>query len=187
MDEKLNRQDWLSAGLEALAAEGPDGLRIMSIAEQLGVTKGSFYWHFRNLDEFQLSLLEEWEQRHTQQIIQYVEKKGGDSSTKLHNLMNATVGADARLALAIRSWANTHAVAREAQDRVDHDRVVYLTRLLTPLGWSVGEAQTLARWMYCALIGHFNLQGKPLISKQIDLILDIVKPKTNNVRKVRKQ
>jgi AcrR family transcriptional regulator len=182
MDDKLNRNHWLSAGLQALAAEGAEGLRIMPIAQQLGVTKGSFYWHFENLDDYQSALLNEWEQRHTQQIIHYVEGKGGDALTKLRNLMSVTVSADARLAQAMRSWANTNPKVQKALARVDQARLSYLIGLLREFGWSADKAETLARWSYCALIGHFSLQGPPIVAEQIELILETLTPKPVNRR-----
>jgi AcrR family transcriptional regulator len=183
MDDKLNRDHWLSAGLQALAVEGAEGLRIMSIAQQLGVTKGSFYWHFQNLDDYQSALLDEWEQRHTQQIIHYVEGRGGDALSKLRNLMSVTVSADARLAQAIRSWANTNPKVKKALARVDQARLGYLVGLLSAFGWPTDKAETLARWSYCALIGHFSLQGPPIVAEQIKLILEVLTPKPVSTRK----
>jgi AcrR family transcriptional regulator len=185
MDDKLNRQHWLGAGLEVLAAHGLQGLRIMSIAQQLGVTKGSFYWHFSNLDEYQSALLEEWEQRHTRQIIQYVDSQGGDAMSKLRNLMTVTVNADASLAKAIRSWAETNPLVHAAQSRVDHDRLVYLESLIAKLGWADKQAQTFARWMYCALIGHFSLQGPPMLAEQIEFILETLRLRPTKKPKAR--
>lgn len=184
MDDKLNHQHWLNAGLQALAVQGLQGLRIMQIAQQLGVTKGSFYWHFSSLEAYQAALLEEWELRHTQQIIQYVQAQGGNALAKLRNLMTVTVGADPRLAKALRAWADTHPQAQAAQARVDHKRLVYLAGLLAALGWPQDQAQTYARWMYCALVGHFSLQGPPIEAEQIDLILATVVPAA--VRKPRR-
>ena len=183
MDDKLNKQTWLNAGLQTLAAEGSEGLRIMSIAQRLGVTKGSFYWHFQNLDEYQSALLEEWEQRHTQQIIHYIEDKGGEALTKLRNLMMVTVSADARLAQAMRAWANINPKVSDALARVDRARLAYLVGLLVSIGWPNDQAETLARWSYCALIGHFSLQGPPIVTEQIELILETLTPKPTKIRK----
>lgn len=176
MNDRLNLQHWLDAGLRTLAEEGPQGLRIMALAQQLGVTKGSFYWHYRDLDDYQAALLREWEQRHTQQIIRAVEDQGGTPSARLRNLLGLTVNADARLALAIRRWAASHAPAREAQARVDADRVAYVAGLLVPLGWPAEQAQFLARWTYGALIGYFNLQGPTVTPGQMDLLLATLTP-----------
>lgn len=176
MDDKLNKQHWLDAGLQALAGGGPERLRIMPIAQQLGVTKGSFYWHFRNLDDYQTALLAEWELCHTQDVIAYVDGVGGSGLAKLRTLMTATVAADARLAQAIRRWASNHPKAREAQERVDQQRLRYVEGLLIAMGWPILEAQTLAHWLYCSLIGHFSLQGPPIGAAQIELVLRVVTP-----------
>jgi AcrR family transcriptional regulator len=177
MEEKKNRQSWLNAGLKALASEGPDGLRIMLIAEQLGVTKGSFYWHFKNLEEYQLAVLEEWEQSHTQEIIECVEHAGGDAQTKLRNLFAGTISADFSLSRAIRSWSLTHPGVREVQQRVDQKRIDYVAKLLRGIGWSKEDAATLGRWGYCAFIGHATLNGPPVTEKQLNLILKTMLPK----------
>ena len=174
MDDKLNRQSWLDAGLQRLAAQGPHGLRIMTIAQELGVTKGSFYWHFRNQDEYLAALLEEWERSHTQQIIEHVENIGGDPAAKLRNLLSVTIAADPRLTQAVRSWAHTDPMVGKAVKRVDKKRVVYVAGLIGSLGWSPEDAATLARWSYCALIGHFSLQSPGLTEGQIDLILGTI-------------
>jgi len=177
MNDKLNQERWLSAGLQVLAEEGPEGLRIMPIAQQLGVTKGSFYWHYRNLEDYQSALLEEWEQRHTRQVIHHVEDKGGEAADKLRNLVSISFSADARLAQAIRRWAITNPQAREAQARVDHDRLAYLVSLLRPLGWPQAKAEFLARWLYGALIGYFSLQGPAVGPMQLDLIMGMLTPR----------
>jgi AcrR family transcriptional regulator len=176
MNDKLNQERWLSAGLQVLAEEGPEGLKIMPIAQQLGVTKGSFYWHYRNLEDYQSALLEEWEQRHTRQVIHHVEDKGGEAVDKLRTLMSMSFSADARLAQAIRRWAITNPQAREAQARVDHDRLAYLVSLLRPLGWPQAKAEFLARWLYGALIGYFSLQGPAVGTMQLDLIMNMLTP-----------
>jgi AcrR family transcriptional regulator len=85
MDTKKNRDDWLVAGLDALAHEGAGGLRVMSIAQKLGVTKGSFYWHFNGLEEYLRALIEYWEQCYTQKAIECVENLGDDAHTKLRH------------------------------------------------------------------------------------------------------
>lgn len=177
MEERKSRQSWLDAGLQALASEGPDGLRIMLIAEKLGVTKGSFYWHFKSLAQYQLALLEQWEHSHTEQIIEYVEQAGGEAYTKLYNLFLATVRSDFSLSQAIRSWSLANPSAREVQARVDQKRVEYAAKLLRAIGWSKEEALTLGRWGYCALIGHSALQGPPITDKQVKLILGTLIPR----------
>lgn len=177
MDDRKTRQGWLDAGLQALASEGPDGLRIMLIAEKLGVTKGSFYWHFKSLEQYQLAVLEQWEQSHTEQIIDYVEQAGGEPPAKLFNLFARTISSDFSLSRAIRSWSLANVSVRDVQARVDQKRVDYAAKLLRAIGWSKEESLTLGRWGYCALIGYAALEGPPLTEKQIKLILNTLIPK----------
>jgi AcrR family transcriptional regulator len=177
MDEKQDRQSWLNAGLQALANAGPEGLRIMPIAEQLGVTKGSFYWHFKNLETYQAALLEEWEQGHTQEAIECVESTGGDGHAKLRKLFMGSAVSDLKLGRAIRSWSLTHSGARDVQARVDQKRIAYLAHLLRAKGWPEQDAQTLAHWSYWAFTGYATVDGPPVTASQLELVLQILTPK----------
>ncbi len=176
MEERKTRHSWLDAGLQALASEGPDGLRIMLIAEKLGVTKGSFYWHFKNLAEYQLAVLGQWEHSHTEQIIERVEHAGGNARAKLYNLAT-TVTSDFSLGRAIRSWSLANQDVSQVQARVDQKRIEYTAKLLREAGWSKDEALTAGRWAYCGLIGHSVLSGPPMTEKQIKLILATLVPR----------
>jgi AcrR family transcriptional regulator len=177
MDQKKNRTSWLEAGLSALASDGPDGLRITAIAQRLGVTKGSFYWHFKNLEEYQSALLEEWAQGHTQDAIACVEGMGGDAASKLRKWFIGSVAADFTLARAIRSWSlnNQHACAIQA--RVDQRRIDYLDKLLRDAGWKKDQATTLGHWAYWAWVGYSTLDGPRVTEQQVDLILSFLQPR----------
>ncbi|HEY0846848.1 MAG TPA: TetR/AcrR family transcriptional regulator [Noviherbaspirillum sp.] len=177
MDERKNRESWLGAGLTALAEEGPQGLRIMPIAARLGVTKGSFYWHFKNLEDYQSALLEEWEQCHTQAAIECVERIGGDASTKLRHWITGSVHADFRLDRAIRTWSLTDQRVLKAQGRVDAKRIEYLAKLLCGAGWSRDDARMIGQWTYWAWIGYSTLGNAATSEKQLSLILSILEPR----------
>jgi AcrR family transcriptional regulator len=174
MDEKLNRQRWLTAGLQTLAEVGPEGLRIMPIAEQLGVTKGSFYWHFKNLEDYQNAVLAEWERCYTGDAIQCLEKEQLDPKTKLQTWIIGAAYSDFRLERAIRSWSSNHPAVREIRARVDSDRINYLIKLLREVGWSKEDAHTLGPWTYCAWVGYATLDDVSLSEKQLKLILSIL-------------
>jgi AcrR family transcriptional regulator len=177
MDDKENRQSWLNAGLQGLAMQGPQGLRVMLIAKQMGVTKGSFYWHFKDVAEFQAAVLDEWERCHTRQAIACVEAAGGDAATKLRNVFLGSAGDNFALARAVRAWSLTDAHARDVQTRVDQWRIDYLEQLLRGVGWPVDEAVVLARWSYCAFIGYSTVEGPMVNVKQLELVLGLLVPK----------
>lgn len=124
------RSRWIDAGLEALATGGPDAVRIESLAQALGVTKGGFYWHFNGRGALLAELLDTWEQTLVDEVIERVEAEGGDARSKLRHLF-ALAGAGEvrgllRAELAIRDWARRDAGVRERLRRVDNRRMDYM-------------------------------------------------------------
>lgn len=176
MDERKNRQSWLDAGLHALVTEGPQALKIMPIAEQLGVTKGSFYWHFRNLEEYRLAVLGEWERQRTDSAIECVESDGGDGKARLKKWITGAAHMDFRLESAIRSWAFQDQSAREVLSRVDQKRIDYIVKLLGQLGRSKSDAEAIGRWTYWAWVGYATMDGQAVTDKQIATILSLLIP-----------
>src|SRR5882672_4359513 len=77
------RSTWIEAGLRALAAGGPDAVRIEPLAKALGVTRGGFYWHFADRDALLREMLDTWERAATDEVIERVERKGGDARARV--------------------------------------------------------------------------------------------------------
>ena len=179
MDERLNQQAWLDAGLTKLAEEGPQSLKVMGIAQYLGVTKGSFYWHFSDLQAYKGALLQEWESKHTHDLIQQAGRASSDARVKLRFLLTTALAQKSALGSAIRAWALTDEHVAQAQNRVDQDRLSYVTQVLHEMGWPAADAAALARWIYYAVIGYFNTAGDTLSERDMDLYLamfDVVPP-----------
>src|SRR4029453_6923285 len=80
------RSSWIDAGLRALAAGGPDAVRIEPLAQTLGVTKGGFYWHFDDRRALLEEMLDTWERASVDDVIERVESGGGDARAKLRRL-----------------------------------------------------------------------------------------------------
>src|SRR5437667_12142563 len=77
------RDRWVDEGLRALAAGGPDAVRIEPLAQALGVTRGGFYWHFDDRRALLDEMLDAWEWATTDEVIERVESEGGDARTRL--------------------------------------------------------------------------------------------------------
>lgn len=128
------RGKWIEEGLRALSAGGPEAVRIESLAQALGVSKGGFYGYFRNRDALLTEILDTWEREVTENVIERVENGGGDARTKLGRLFTIAGSGDSPMTgtaaeLAIREWARRdEAVARRLQ-RVDNRRMDYLRTL----------------------------------------------------------
>ncbi|GAB4372617.1 MAG: hypothetical protein Kow00121_15120 [Elainellaceae cyanobacterium] len=102
---KLGQQDWIELGLRVIAENGVEAVRVEPLAKLLNVTKGSFYWHFKNRDELLEALLQEWVSRETERIIEQTETGGGDASQKLLRLLELAVQDNGQIENAVRAWA----------------------------------------------------------------------------------
>ncbi len=173
MDDRLTREDWLTAALGALAREGAPALRVEPLAKRLGVTKGSFYWHFADRPGLLSAVLAEWERRATDAVIVEVEAEVGTAADgaaeRLATLFRLTAGVDGRLERAVRAWATSDNEARAVQARVDGRRRAYLETQFAALGFSAGEAASRARLSYQAVIGRFAMaEDRPVEEQRAD-------------------
>lgn len=121
------RISWIVAGLRALAAGGPDAVRVESLAQSIGVTKGGFYGLFADRNELLTAMLDTWERRSTDEVIERVERAGGDAMTKATRAGILTFGDDLRdVDLAVRDWSRRDGAVAERLRRVDNRRMQYL-------------------------------------------------------------
>jgi AcrR family transcriptional regulator len=125
------RTGWIDEGLRALGAGGPDAVRIELLAKAIGVSKGGFYWHFANRGVFLEELLDMWEQRSLDEVIERVEAEGGDAKAKLRRLFALAASAKGLLKvdLAVRDWARREQTVADRLRRVDNRRMAYLRTL----------------------------------------------------------
>jgi AcrR family transcriptional regulator len=126
------RSKWIEAGLVALAAGGPEAVRIEPLAQALGVTRGGFYWHFDNRRALLDEMLDTWERVVIDEVIERVEREGGDARARLWRLFALAVsggGALLRTELAVRDWARREQAVAERLRRVDNRRMEYMRSL----------------------------------------------------------
>jgi AcrR family transcriptional regulator len=136
------RTSWTDAGLRALAAGGPDAVRIEPLAEALGVTKGGFYWHFKDRRALLQEMLDTWERAVIDEAIETVEAEGGDARAKLRRLFALASGAMVssretsvsarellKIDLAVRDWARREKAVAKRLARVDNRRMEYMRSL----------------------------------------------------------
>jgi AcrR family transcriptional regulator len=125
------RTSWIEEGLRALAAGGPDAVRIEPLAEALGVTKGGFYWHFDDRRALLEEILDTWERVSVDEIIERVESEGGDARAKLRRLSALAASSDEPLSidLAVRDWARREQPVADRLRRVDNRRMDYMRSL----------------------------------------------------------
>jgi AcrR family transcriptional regulator len=153
----LTRQDWINQGLKTLAESGVETVRVEPLAKLMGVTKGSFYWHFKNREDLLEAVLQEWIKLQTHSIIERVEEIGGDATTKLLYLFELAVQDDGQVENAIRAWATNDSKIAALVTQVDQRRLDYTKDLFLQIGFAPSEAMVRARMAYYALVGEFTI------------------------------
>ncbi|MBD1866824.1 TetR/AcrR family transcriptional regulator [Cyanobacteria bacterium FACHB-471] len=154
---KLGQQDWIDLGLKVLAEKGVESVRVEPLAQLLNVTKGSFYWHFKNREELLEAILQDWVSCETDSIIEQVEVAGGDALTKLLHLFELAIQDDGQVEHAIRAWAANDSKVALLLEQVDQRRLSYTKTLFLELGFTPFEAMVRARMVYYALVGEFTV------------------------------
>jgi AcrR family transcriptional regulator len=157
------RSSWIDEGLRALAAGGPDAVRIETLARALGVTKGGFYWHFDGRPGLLEELLDAWERESVDEVIQRVEAGGGDARDKLRRLSAlARSGHEGlrilplQIDLAIRDWARRDKKVARRLRRVDNRRMDYMRSLFGAFCDDEDEVEARCMLAFSLWIGeHF--------------------------------
>ncbi|MEM9880357.1 MAG: TetR/AcrR family transcriptional regulator [Pseudomonadota bacterium] len=149
---RLSDRDWLNAGLKTLAHSGFAALKAAPMAQMLGVSRGSFYWHFKDIGDFQERLLRHWQDKTTDAIIAELDMRQ-HSKERLPDLMARAYAAKPQLDNAIRVWAQNHTLARKYVAKVDKLRIDYIVSLLIAAGLDDAKARPRARFLYAASLG----------------------------------
>jgi AcrR family transcriptional regulator len=149
----LGATDWVEAGLQALADHGVEGIRVERLAKGLGVTKGSFYWHFRDREALLEAMLQLWRRRATLDVIERLNRTAETPVERFRALMRLQFkGTRARqgaaVELAMRLWARRDMAARAAMEEVDDLRLRYIAGLLQDCGTPPHEADARAVLAY---------------------------------------
>jgi AcrR family transcriptional regulator len=154
------RGRWIDEGLNALAAGGPDAVRIEPLARTLGVTKGGFYGHFGDRRALLEEMLDTWERTMVDEVIERVEEEGDDARDRLRRLFAiATSGPGLLKAeLAIRDWARRDKAVAGRVKRVDNRRMDYMRSLFGAI--CSDEEETEAR----CLLAFSLFIGSPFIT-----------------------
>lgn len=179
MAKRLSKDDWIKAGFLALTEAGPKALKAEPLARRLGTTKGSFYWHFDDVQAFQAAMMETWETRAYAEIVTLVEQQG-TAVRKLRELAQiAAAGAPEDFGgiafkPSIRAWARESTEVALAVAQIDTKRMAYVQELFKDIGLTNPE---LTRVLYAAFVGmeelssHDGAANGPALGTLVDLIL----------------
>jgi AcrR family transcriptional regulator len=166
---RLDEGAWLERALEALAAKGPQVLAIEKLCHELGVSRGSFYWHFKNRADFVRRMAEFWDQRFTVAVRDTVAIAQVGPQEKLLLLSQIIQDLDVtRFDLPIRALAAMDPLAAEVVGRADKTRYQFVRSLFAELGFTGDELDMRTRIfaVYHSLDGTFSVKEDPKASKR---------------------
>ena len=152
------RSRWIEQGLRALAAGGPEAVRVEPLAASLGVTKGGFYGQFSGRGALLREMLDVWERTVIDDVIERVEGGGGEPREKLWRLFTlaASSGELLRTELAVRDWARHDDTVAERLRRVDRRRMGYMRSLFGAISDDPGDVEARCLLVFSLFVGsHF--------------------------------
>ncbi len=153
---RVSAEQWTLAALRALGRGGPKAVGVEPLAKELGVTKGSFYHHFKNRHALLVAAFAQWHRLATLQIIAAVEAGSQDPAARLEALLHLAFGTTVdqeQVEAAIRAWAAQDSAVSAQLAEVDQQRIGYVVDLLVAHGLSPALAQARARLLYRCMIG----------------------------------
>jgi AcrR family transcriptional regulator len=152
MTDQLSAKDWLDQGLETLAKNGFTALKAEPLAKAMGVSRGSFYWHFADIGAFHAAILKHWSEVATERVIAGLEATPKDRDA-LSVLLRGAFSSRPALENAVRTWATVDAGARSAVQAIDLRRIGYIEVLLKQAGLTTEVARARAQILYWAFVG----------------------------------
>ncbi|MBB4266431.1 AcrR family transcriptional regulator [Roseospira visakhapatnamensis] len=158
-EAKTHRDAWLDAAFAMLAEGGVDNVRVEPLARRLKVTKGGFYWHFKDRADLLAVMLVRWRDGRAEVITRHAQP-GPDETAEdvlrrlLARYLNHPNPRGAAIEMGVRDWARHDAEAAEAVAAVDHERLSRVVPLFEALGLDVDEAQARARLFYAYVFGQ---------------------------------
>jgi AcrR family transcriptional regulator len=177
-ESRLTREDWLTAALDSLISDGVESVKVLPLAERLGVSRSSFYWFFRSREHLLDQLLERWREGNTRVIV---EKAAAPAATITQAVLNIFICwldeslFDHRLDFAVREWARRSGHVRRAVDQADDERVGALKHMFIRHGYRERDAFIRARVLYFMQIGYYSLDLEESQATRLTYVADYLR------------
>ena len=170
---QLSPEAWIDAATAVLVDRGIDHVRVDVLAGGLGVTRGSFYWHFRDREDLLRRVLAAWRERATEQLTARLAQAHDDPREQLADastlpFRGRAATRAARIELAIRAWARRDAMARQFVDEADGARIAYIAQLFSALGFGVAEARWRAFTLYAYVVAESQIAAPIATAQRIE-------------------
>ena len=157
---RLAREDWLDGARAALIDGGVAAVRVEKLAARMGVTTGSFYWHFPDRDALLAALLDDWTSRNTASLAEAAEDKSQSAERRFAAIVDIWVnerGYSPAYDSAVRDWARVSKTVAATVKRIDKKRIALLKDVFLGLGYANDRAEVRARILYYHQVGYYAL------------------------------
>ena len=156
LKKRLDRADWVRAGTEMLARKGVEAVCVENLAKHLRISKGSFYWHFRDREDLLDAILSEWEIEQTAWVM---DPGGGytspaESWAKFLELISHF--GNGQMDVAVFSWAREDAQVAQRVGEIEKQRIGYLKRVFREIGFSPAQAEEWAQAVLLVYLGWID-------------------------------
>ena len=172
-NRRLTREHWIAAALDILIRYGVERVKVLPLAGRLGVTRGSFYWHFKNRKDLLDSLLEFWNRKNTRGIVAQAARGGSsivDSVLSVFEIWTNEDKFDPKLDFAVREWARRSTRVRAIVEQADAERIEALKQMFLRAGTPDAEAFIRARVLYYMQIGYFAPGVRESLERRIGYV-----------------
>jgi len=154
----LSASDWELAALDLIAEKGVAALAVEPLARRLGITKGSFYWHFASRDELLEHALKRWEQRDLEHLARSLDSDQPADERLAEFILRTSRQNRSHQIHAALCAASDHPRVKPYIERITERRLQYLTRAFRELGMDEEAARHRARLTYTSYVGYIQLQ-----------------------------
>ncbi|MES2816163.1 MAG: TetR/AcrR family transcriptional regulator [Pseudomonadota bacterium] len=154
---------WLEAAYDLLVEGGVEAVKVMPLAERLGLSRTSFYWHFPDREALLTGLVERWRAKNTGNLVAQCEAPAATIAEAMLNLVDCWIDPqlfDSRLEFAMRTWALTDRAVEQAMTEADTVRIAAITVLFRRFGYDDTQADTRARALYLTQVGYIALRSQ---------------------------
>jgi AcrR family transcriptional regulator len=149
------RSAWIEAALKALGEGGPEAVRVEVLAASLGVSKGGFYWHFKDRQALLEEMLDAWERVVVEDVIVSIESMPDDPRAKLQQLFELAPSVDFAVELALRDWSRRDADVAERVRRIDSRRMEYMRSLFGQFCANEDDVEARSMLAFSLFIGSY--------------------------------
>jgi AcrR family transcriptional regulator len=168
---------WLEAAYQALLESGVDSVKILPLANKLGLSRTSFYWFYRDREELLAALLARWREKNTGNFVRQTQAYAESIAEAMLNVNDCWLDTrlfDSQFEFAVRSWALQSPRTLAEVQAADQARLDALTGLFARFGYGEVSADTRARTTYLTQIGYISMQSREDLAVRMKRIPDYV-------------